>query len=83
MNDEVYFWHADKVFYKFILSFWVCVARHPQNTQNNKFVVSLQYLKENVKNEVDFLPADERQRFLQIDNIILSACGQACLNYPK
>ena len=28
VNDEVYFWHADKLelFYKLILSFWVCIA---------------------------------------------------------
>ena len=39
---------------------------------------SLQYLKENVKDEVDFLHADKRQRFLQIDTIILGLCGQVC-----
>ena len=47
------------------------------------FTISLQYLKDNVKDEVDFLPADKRQRFLQIDTITLGVCGQACLNYPK
>ena len=26
-----------KIFYKVILSFWVCAARHAQNTQNRKF----------------------------------------------
>ena len=26
------------VFYKLMLSFWVCATRHPQSTQNNKFV---------------------------------------------
>ena len=37
-NDEVYFWHINiKVFYKLILSFWVCVSRHTQNTQNTNF----------------------------------------------
>ena len=49
-----------KVFYKFILSFWVCVARYAQSIQNNKFAISLQYLKENVKGEAEFLPADKR-----------------------
>ena len=33
--------------------------------------------------KVDFLPADNRQRFLQIYTIILGVCGQACPNYPK
>ena len=44
---------------------WVCVARHAQITQS-KFPISLQYLKENMKDEVDFLPVDECQRFLQM-----------------
>ena len=48
-----------KVFCKFILSFWVCIARDAQSTQNNKFAISLQYLNENMKDEVDFLPADK------------------------
>ena len=53
------------------------------STQNNKFAISSQYLKENVRDEVDFLPADKRQRFLPIDTIILDVCGQTCPNYPK
>ena len=59
-----------KVFYKMIVSLWVCVARHAQSSEN-KFTISLQYLKENVKDEADFLPADKCQRFLQSDIIIL------------
>ena len=66
-----------------IVSFWVCIARHVKRTQNNKFIISLQYLKENVKDDVDFLPDDIRQRFLQSYAIILGVCGQACPNYPK
>ena len=50
---------------------WVCLVRHAQTTQNNKFTISLQYHKENVKDEVDFLPADKPQRFLQSDSVIL------------
>ena len=45
--------------------------------------MSLQYLKEHVKDEVDFLPADKHQRVLQIHTIILGACDQVCPNYPK
>ena len=56
---------------------------HAQSTQKNKFTISLQYLKENVKDEVDFLPADKRQRFLQVNAIILGMCDQACPKYPK
>ena len=72
-----------KVFYKVIVSLWVCVARLVQSTQNNKFELSLQYVKKKGKNRVDFLPADKHQRFLQIDAIILGVCGQACPIYPK
>ena len=62
-----------KVFYKVIV-FWMCVTRLAQSTQNNKFAISLQYLKENGKNEVDFLLADKHQRFLQNDTIIFGVC---------
>ena len=54
-----------------MVSLWVCIARHAQSTQNNKFTISLQYLKKSVKDEVNFLPANTRRRFLQIDAIIL------------
>ena len=58
------------VFYKLIVSLWVCVARHAQSNGNNKFAISLQYLKKHMKDAVDFLPADgpnKHQRFLQIN----------------
>ena len=35
------------------------------------FAISLQFRKKNVKNEVDFLLAYKRQRFLQCDTVIL------------
>ena len=71
------------VFYKVLVSPWMFITRLAQSTQNNKFAISLQYLKENGKNEVDFLPADKHQRFLKIDTIILGVCSQACVNYSK
>ena len=43
-----------KYFFKLMLLFLVCVARHAQITQNNKFVISLQCLKKEVSDEVDF-----------------------------
>ena len=36
-----------------------------------------------MKDEVDFLPADKCQMFLQINIIISGVCGKVCLNYPK
>ena len=66
MGYEVDFLNTDKhkSFYKIIVSLWVCVARHAQSTENDKFVMFLQYLKGNVKDKVDFLPLDKSQRFL-------------------
>ena len=78
-----------KSFYKLIASLWLCIARHAQSTQNNKFTISLQYLKENVNDEFDFLPADKHERFLQIDIVILGDTmyfywdGQAFQKLPK
>ena len=123
VNDEVYFWHADKhrsllqadtiilgvcnqacpkfaylcnisskawemksifcldintkVFYKLIVSPLVCISRHTQNAQNNTFTISLQHVKENMKDEVDFF------YLFQSNTIILGVCGQACPDYPK
>ena len=59
-----------KGFFEFLLSFLVCVARHAQITQNSKFAVSLQCLKKEVSDEVDFLHTDKRENFLQIDTMI-------------
>ena len=51
--------------------------------QKHQFTISLQCLKENMKEEVDILPADKRWRFFQIDTIVLGVGDQACLNYLK
>ena len=58
----------------------MCVVRYAQITKNNSFKISSQNLKEDVKVEVEFLPADKPQRFLQIDTVILGVCGRACSN---
>ena len=50
-----------KDFFKMILSFSVCVAKHVQITQITKFATSLQYLKKEVSDEVDFLHADKHR----------------------
>ena len=70
-----------RVFYKLIVSPWVHLARQAQGTKNIQFTISLQLLKENIKDEVDFLPADKYWMFFQTDTIILGMCGQACPNY--
>ena len=74
------------VFCKLIVSLWVCVARHAQSTQSNKFAISLQYLKKEVRDGVRFLHADntkvstDRQMF---GIIVFEESGQICLNCPK
>ena len=37
------------------------MVKHSQSSQNKKFAMSLQYLKKEVKDEVDFLHADKYQ----------------------
>ena len=66
MGDEVDFLHADKrkSFLQDYSIIMVWVARHAQSTQNRNFAISLQYIMENVKDEIGFLPADQRQKFL-------------------
>ena len=49
----------------------MCVARHPQITQNDKFSISLQYLIKELSDEVDFLYAGKHESLLQIDTMIL------------
>ena len=56
---------------KAILSFQMCVARYVQITLNNKFAISLQYLKEEVSDTVGFLHADKHESLLQINAMIL------------
>ena len=85
MRYETDFLPADEHenFLQFDCKLWDWVGRHFQSTQNDKFTISLQYLKKNVKDKADFLPADKLQRFLRIDTTFLAVRGQACPNYPK
>ena len=51
------------------------VTKHAQSTQNNKFAISLQYLKKDVSDEVHFLHADKLEGLLLIDTMILMEIG--------
>ena len=42
------------------------MVKYFQSSQNSKFAMSLQYLKKEVKDEVDFLHADKHQSFLKV-----------------
>ena len=72
-----------QVFYKLLVLFVLVIASHAQTTQDIKFVVSLQYLYKDGRDEVDFLHADKHQTIIQVDTINLRGHGQACLNCPK
>ena len=61
----------------------MCVARHAQITKNNKFAISLQYLKKEVSDEVDLLHADEQESFLQIDTMIFDGDDEEFPKFPK
>ena len=45
----------NKPFYKLILSILVSMTSHAQSTQNKKFAKSFQYLKKELREEVDFV----------------------------
>ena len=42
-------------------------VKHSQSYQNIKFVMPLQFLLKEVRDEVHFLDTDKHQRFLQVD----------------
>ena len=84
-----------KAFFKLILSFKVSVTRHVQVALNNKFLMSSQYLKKEVKDKVDILHANKHQSFLQVDfntehksflhddTIVIDGYDQAFSKYSK
>ena len=59
------------------------MTRNVQVTQNNKFDISLQYLKEKVSDKFDLLHAYKHESFLQIDTMIFDEDGQASPKFPK
>ena len=42
------------------------MVKHSQSSQNSKFAVSLQYLRKEVKDDVNFLQADKHESLLNI-----------------
>ena len=45
------------IFYKLVASLLPVIVKQAQNTQNSKFVIPLQYLKKERRDEADFLHA--------------------------
>ena len=59
------------------------MARRAQITQNNKFAISLQYLKKKLTDEADLLHAYKHESVLQINTMIFDGDGQAFPKLPK
>ena len=55
-----------KVFYKVILILLMGMIQDFQSTQSNKFAMSLQYLKKEVRTGVHFFHADKHQSFYKL-----------------
>ena len=62
-----------KVSSKLMLSFLMGKARH---ALNNKYAISLQYLKKELSYEVDVLHADKHESILQADAFIFDGLGR-------
>ena len=73
---------AKLAFYNLILSFWLCVTRHAQSTQNKK-VQYLCNISRKHGDEVDFFPPDKHGSCVQDDHITFVVHSQACPKYPK
>ena len=81
-----------KVSYKLTLWFLMGMTKNSQSSQNSKFAITLQYLKKEVRDEVNFLHADKHESFLQVDfntldikvscNVILSL-SMAMIKYSQ
>ena len=71
-----------KPFYKLIPSILLSMASLAQSTWNNKFTKSLQYLKKEVRDKVDFC-RDKLQSIQKVGTVISDGCSQACLKYSK
>ena len=62
-----------------MLSYLMGVVRHAKSTQDNKYTISLKYLKKEVGDQIDFFHADKLQSFLQVDTISFNAFDQTGL----
>ena len=60
-----------KVSCKVILLSFMGMIKHSQNTQSNKFAISLQYLKKEIRDGVHFLHADKQQSFYKLALLFL------------
>ena len=69
-----------KVSYKVILSLLLGVIKHCQITQSNKFVISLHYLRKEVREGIHFLHADKHQSFYKVTLLFLMEVARLIQN---
>ena len=73
-----------EVFYKLILSFWLCITTNQKCPDYlNKVWISSQYLEKNMGYEIHFLPANKYKTFLQINSITFGVHSQTNSKYAK
>ena len=66
-----------EVFCKLILSFWLCITRHAQSSQNKfRYLSSISRKAWGMK--LIFLPTDKHKNVLQIDSTTLVVHSRAC-----
>ena len=61
----------NEVFYKLILSFWMCTTRHSLSTQNKNFAYLCNIFRKACGVKLIFLPANKHKSFLQVGSITL------------
>ena len=63
LSDEAQFLYGDKHESLLHINTMILMGmgKHSQKIQNSKFAMSLQYLKKEVRDEVDFVHADKHQ----------------------
>ena len=66
-----------EVFCKLILSFWLCITRHAQSSQN-KFGYLSSISRKAWGMKLIFLPTDKHKNVLQIDSTTLVVHSRAC-----
>ena len=59
------------------------MTSHVQITQDSKFAISVECLKEEAKEEINFSHEDKRCNCLQIGSVIFDGCVQVWPKYSK
>ena len=59
------------------------MIKHFHSTQSKKFAISIQYLKKEVRQGVNFMRADQDQSFYKLALSLLMESGKTFPKYPK